>query len=68
MEIIEKILVLVADFAILDTLFESAYKDRGFGHVKYSGSEIISLVEFLNYATAKTGADLTSVKSYCNIP
>jgi len=58
----------MADFSVLDTFFESAYQDRLFAHVKYSAAEIIELLEVLSYATAKTGADLTSVKSYCNIP
>ena len=58
----------LADFAILDTFFEALSQDREFAHVIYSGATIISLVEFLNYVSVKTGVDLATVKSYCNIP
>ncbi len=57
----------IADPRIYDTFFETDYKNRAFGKVRLSGSDLIRYDEQLNYATKKTGADLTKVQNYCKI-
>jgi len=57
----------IADPRIYDTFFETDYKNRVFGKVRLSGTDIIRYDEELNYQDKKTGSDLTKITSYCKI-